>query len=122
MIDRIIPQFFTTKLEETFKWYKDKLGFETDFIYGEPPSYGGMVRDGQRIFFRHQDAVRPFEADKYEAEYLDAMIEVQNIDELYKEMKERGADMAQDLSKTEWGAMAFTVRDCDGRLLCFAEM
>lgn len=122
MLNTIIPQFFTTDLPATFKWYEDKLGFETDFLYGEPPFYGGVKRDGQLIFFRHQDELRPFEADKYEAEYLDAMVQVNDIDRLYKELQDRGAEILSPLGRAEWGAMNFIVKDPDGHLLCFAEM
>jgi len=122
MIKNIIPQFFTTNLEETFKWYNDKLGFETAFIYGDPPFYGGVSRGDQRIFFRLQEELRPFETDKYENEFLDALIEVNDIGTLYKEVQDRGAEIQNPLHKAEWGAMNFVVKDCDGRLLCFAEM
>lgn len=122
MVAHIIPQFFTTDLKKTFEWYNDKLGFETAFLYGDPHFYGGVTRNGHRIFFRHQDELRPFEKDKYESEYLDAMIGIENINDFYREIQERGAEITSELHKAEWGAMNFIVRDCDGRLLCFAEV
>lgn len=122
MLNTIIPQFFTTDLAATLKWYKDKLGFETDFIFGEPTFYGGVQRDGQFIYFRHQDKLRPFEVNKYEAEYLDTMILVGDIDGLYKEFQDNGVEIPSPLGRAEWGAMSFTVKDPDGRLLGFAEM
>lgn len=92
MIKAIIPQFFTTDLPATFKWYEDKFGFETDFLYGEPPFYGGVRRDGQFIYFRHQDELRPYETRKYEAQFLDAMLQVSEVDALYKEFQAAGAE------------------------------
>lgn len=122
MIKMIVPQFFTTDMAATFSWYQDKLGFKTDFLYGEPPFYGGVIRDSQMIYFRHQDELRPFEANKYEQEFLDAMVQVNNIDALYKEFQESGATFQSELNKAEWGAMNFIVKDPDGRLICFAEI
>ena len=122
MIKLIVPQFFTTDMAATFSWYQDKLGFKTDFLYGEPPFYGGVIRDNQMFYFRHQDELRPFEANKYEQEFLDAMVQVNDIDALYKEFQRTGAEFQSELNKAEWGAMNFIVKDPDGRLICFAEI
>ena len=32
-------------------YYRERLGFETVFTYGDPPGFGGVQRDGVEIFF-----------------------------------------------------------------------
>lgn len=57
MIHAIVPQFFTADLNTTLTYYDQCLGFETQFIWGEPAVYAGAIRDGRSIFFpRDRDA------------------------------------------------------------------
>lgn len=122
MIRNIVPQFYTTDLEKTFTWYNEYLGFSTDFTYGEPTFYGGIIRDGFSLYFRHVDEIETIQKDKDIHQYLDAMIAVDDVDALYKEYQEKNVPFQQDLEQMEWGARTFVVKDCDDRLLCFAAL
>lgn len=117
MIHRIAPQFFTTRMAETLAYYTDSLGFECTGQYGDPPFYAIIQRDGHTIHFRLADT--PQSPDKYDDEYLDAYITVDDIDALYEEYRKRGVTFSRDLADMPWQAREFVVRDCDGRLLCF---
>ena len=122
MVNQIVPQFFTTDLEKTFNWYNQNIGFNTEFIYGEPPFYGGVERGGQRIYFRNVDEMPAPLPDKYKEDYLDCMVRVDDVEALYKEFQDKNVPMQQEIANMEWGARTFIVKDCDGRLLCFAGM
>jgi hypothetical protein len=52
MIRQIAPQFFTTNLEGTLAYYKDKLGFECLGTWQDPPVYAIVARDQHAIHFR----------------------------------------------------------------------
>ena len=121
MISAIVPQFFTADLDTTLAWYRDKLGFETQFTYGEPTHYAGAIRDGFSIFFRRVDVVPLLAPDKYEEEYLDAYVIVKGIDALYAEYKSRNVTFAREIGSMPWAFREFVVRDGDGRLLCFGQ-
>lgn len=121
MIHQVVPQFFTTNLDATLSYYRDALGFETQFIYGEPPSYAGAIRDGQSIFFRAVDRPLPADPLKEKEELLDAYIVVEDIDALYAACTSRGVILARDIGSQPWAFREFVVRDCDNRLLCFGQ-
>jgi len=118
MILQIAPQFFTTNLTATLKYYKDKLGFDCLGTWHDPPVYAIVARDGHRIHFRGAEppAGHP---DKYDDELLDAYLFVDNVDALYAEYASRGVEFTRALGDTPWQSREFVVKDCDGRLLAF---
>jgi len=121
MIGAVVPQFFSTDLETTLAFYRARLGFETQFRYGEPTFYAGAIRDGCSIFFRHVDRLPPLPEEKYDAELLDAYIRAEDIYGLNAEYCGRGIDMLRPLAAMPWGFTEFVVKDVDGRLLCFGQ-
>ncbi|WP_455219643.1 VOC family protein [Kaarinaea lacus] len=121
MIAKIVPQFFTSNLENTLRYYDSSLGFVTQFTYGEPAYYAGAIRDGQSIFFRHVDPCIDKLEEKYSEEYLDAYIRVEDIEMMYEEYDTRQVDFHRRIDTMPWGFREFVVKDCDGRLLCFGQ-
>jgi len=121
MIAAIVPQFFTADLAATLQYYQDKLGFETQFIYGEPGFYAGAIRDGRSIFFRCVHSLMTQSPEKYKEEYLDAYFIAEDIDALYAEYQSRGVEFAREIGSMPWAFREFVIRDCDGRLLCFGQ-
>src|SRR5271170_6129047 len=49
------PMIFVTDFAKAVAYYQDKLGFKVDYLYGNPPFYGMMTRDGASLHFRHVD-------------------------------------------------------------------
>jgi uncharacterized glyoxalase superfamily protein PhnB len=118
MIRQIAPQFFTTNMDATLAYYRDKLGFACVGAWQDPPTYALVARDERRIHFRFADPPTP-SADKYDGELLDAYLTVDDVDGLYAEYAARGVEFARALGDTPWRSREFVVRDCDGRLLAF---
>ncbi|WP_455222041.1 VOC family protein [Kaarinaea lacus] len=121
MIARIVPQFFTSNLEKTLRYYDYSLGFATQFTYGDPAYYAGAIRDGYSIFFRHISKPADLLDEKYKEEYLDAYIRVDGINKIYEEYKKKKVEFHRKIDTMPWGYREFVVRDCDDRLLCFGE-
>jgi len=121
MITKVVPQFFTSDLSATLQYYREMLGFEAGFVYGEPPCYAGAVRDGASIFFRLVGVPPVQGAEKYTEEFLDAYILVEDVDALYAEYRSRGVTLVREIGSMPWSFREFVVKDCDGRLLCFGQ-
>jgi catechol 2,3-dioxygenase-like lactoylglutathione lyase family enzyme len=121
MIAMIVPQFFSDSLPRTLAYYRDMLGFRTDFMHGDPPQFAGASRDSCLIYFRRVDALAPWPADKEESELLDAYLHVSDVATIYSEMQARRATILRPLCEMPWRQVEFVVRDCDGRLLCFGQ-
>lgn len=114
------PQLFVSDIEASCVFYTEKLGFEVGFIYGEPPFYAQVRRDGARLNLRHVD--RPvFDAElRAKDDLLSTTIIVEEIKALFLEYQERGATFHQALRTEPWGARTFIVADSDGNLIAFA--
>lgn len=116
-------QLFVADVKTSSDFFATTLGFELDFLYGDPPYYGAVKRGNGRIALRL--VCEPvFVGDVREREHLlSASIAVQTaveIKELFREFRQAGAQFHQTLKKEPWGARDFIVRDPDGNLIHFA--
>lgn len=111
------PVIFTTDMATSLAFYETKLGFAVDFLYGEPPFYGMVSRDGAGLHLRHVDR-HPMSHD--EADLLAASIPVAGEKDLFLELKEKGVTFHQTFKSQPWGASDFIVKDPDGNLLHFS--
>jgi uncharacterized glyoxalase superfamily protein PhnB len=118
MIRQIVPLFFTTDIAATLSWYQEKLGFECQGTWQDPPEYAIVSRDQQAIHFRCAEppTINP---DKYDDVLLDAYLSVDEVDALHAEYAAKGVELTRQLGNTPWNSREFVVKDCDGRLLAF---
>ncbi|MER9950240.1 VOC family protein [Mesorhizobium sp. M0047] len=112
------PQLFVSDIEAACGFYRQKLGFETRFTYGEPPFYAQIIRDGARLNLRHVD--KPPFTTSHGDDLLAATIAVDNIKALFLEYQAAMAPFHQTLRTEPWGARTFIIKDPDGNLVCFA--
>lgn len=86
-IKKIAPMLMALDLDRTVAFYCDRLGFEVEFVYREPgvDPYASLARDGCSIKFR-KGSLPPDPSS-----YGGISIEVGDVDEMYKELQERGA-------------------------------
>lgn len=113
------PQLFVADIAAASAYYKQTLGFDTAFTYGEPPFYSQVVRGGARLNLRCVDEPVFVEELREREHLLSAYVPVQQIEALYREFRTAGADFHQPLKQQPWGLQDFVVRDPDGNLICF---
>jgi uncharacterized glyoxalase superfamily protein PhnB len=118
MIRQIAPLFFTTDIAGTLAYYKDKLGFECQGTWHDPPVYAIVARDRRAIHFRCAEPPTA-NPEKYADELLDAYLSVDDGDALYAEYAAKGVEFTRELANMPWQTREFVVKDCDGRLLAF---
>lgn len=112
------PQLFVSDIEAACNFYRQKLGFETRFTYGEPPFYAQVFRDGVRLNLRHVD--KPPFTSSHGEDLLAATVVLDNIKALFLQYQAAEAPFHQTLRTEPWGTRTFIVRDPDGNLICFA--
>jgi catechol 2,3-dioxygenase-like lactoylglutathione lyase family enzyme len=117
------PQLFVADIKASCDFYTEKLGFKITILYGEPPFYAHVARDGATLILRYVD--RPvFDAELREREeLLSAEACVNTADEikgLFLEFQAAGVPFFQTLKLMPWGARNFIIRDPDGNLVLFA--
>jgi len=114
------PQIFVTDLERAVAFYRDRLGFGVEYLYGSPPFYGLVRRGAAGLNLRHVDSM-PFDgAARSRDDLLSATIVVRNAKALFLAYKEAGVDFHQPYREQPWGAHDFIVADPDGNLIHFA--
>ena len=117
------PQLFVANIKASCDFFTERLGFKVAFVYGEPPFYGQVIRDGARLNLRCVDAPVIDNRLREREDLLSASMTVGIADEikqLYLEMQAAGVVFHQTLRKEPWKSRNFIVKDPDGNLLLFS--
>jgi catechol 2,3-dioxygenase-like lactoylglutathione lyase family enzyme len=117
------PQLFVADIKASCDFFTQKLGFAIVFVYGEPPFYAQVKRDGARLNLRCVDAPVVDGALRERESLLSASMTVataEEIKQLFLEFRSSGVVFHQTLRAEPWGARDFIIRDPDGNLLLFA--
>ena len=123
VLTSISAQLFVADIQASCVFYTDKLGFTVDFVYGDPPFYGQVVRDCARLNLRLVgEPVFSGDIRKREG-LLSASITVataSEVKQLFLDYQAAGVPFHQALKKEPWGARTFVVSDPDENLILFA--
>jgi catechol 2,3-dioxygenase-like lactoylglutathione lyase family enzyme len=114
------PQLYVRDVVASSEFYSRKLRFSVAFIYGEPPFYAQVFRDGARLNLRQVDDPVVDPARRDNEQLLAASITLEDAKPLFVEYQDAGVEFVQPLKSEPWGARTFVVRDPDGNLLLFA--
>jgi catechol 2,3-dioxygenase-like lactoylglutathione lyase family enzyme len=117
------PQLFVADIKASCDFFTGKLGFAVAFVYGDPPFYAQVRRDGASLNLRcvAGSVVDPGLRDR--ESLLSAALTVATaaeIEQLFGEFERAGVAFHQTLRREPWGANNFIIRDPDGNLLLFA--
>ena len=96
--------------KEAANYYKEYFGFTVKLLW-EKPNYACVSRGGISIEF-----------GKGRPEHVGSgacVIQVSDVDAIYKEFKARDLTFVGDFSVRDYGSKDFRVRDSDGNLLVF---
>jgi GNAT superfamily N-acetyltransferase/catechol 2,3-dioxygenase-like lactoylglutathione lyase family enzyme len=97
------------------RFYRDKLGFTGEWLWGDPPSFGGVSWGKVGIMF----CLQPDLAARVEG-HQHAFF-VRGIDRLHELHRARGVEVVSPPEDKPWGLREYTVRDPNGYRLRFGE-
>jgi uncharacterized glyoxalase superfamily protein PhnB len=120
-ITGIVPILFVRDVERAAYYYRDRLGFEVEFLYGTPPFYGAVRRGRARLHLRFVEHPNFAELASREESLILASIEVSNVKTLFAEFQARSIEFPQTLERQIWGGTDFHVRDPDGNVISFVQ-
>lgn len=119
----IAPYFIVDDIHEAAAFYRDKLGFQFDRLWGDPPQFVMVQRDQIVIMLKSVGSsghCRPNHLVKPDACW-DAYIWVADADALYAELKARGVTITREIEDMSYGCRDFDVADNSGYILCFGQ-
>ncbi|MEB3283407.1 MAG: VOC family protein [Lyngbya sp.] len=105
-------------VEQTIRFYEQKLGFKTTYREGNPVKMAILKRDEAEIFLIQNN-------DRQFAESMTFRIQVEQIDKLYQEFIAKDQTVIHPNGKLKlqpWGSKDFTVLDPMGVCITFSEM
>ena len=121
---RIAPYFIVDDVVATANYYRDKLGFQYERFWGEPPCFCMVHRSGVIIMLgqlENTGVMRPNRIVDPEGGAWDAYIWIENADALNAEFKSKGITIARDICDQPYGCRDFEVDDYNGYRLCFGQ-
>jgi predicted enzyme related to lactoylglutathione lyase len=110
-LESVNPILAVHDVETSIAYYMEKLGFTSCWGWEQPPTFGGVRRDGIEIFFCQDCQGNP-------GTWMSVWVD--DVDVLYAEFKARGADIRQPPTNFPWGVREMNVSDPDGHRLRFS--
>ena len=114
-----VPILLVRDVTASAAFFRDKLGFQIDFLYGEPPFYGAVSRGAACLHLRFVHRPNFAELASREVSLILATVEVSDVRALFEEFARRGVEFAQEPTGQVWGGTDFHVRDPDGNVISF---
>src|SRR5437762_1691679 len=124
--DAVAPQFTVPDVVRTAEYYRDVLGFHlagywdgkgVSFATDPPPGFAILRRDKVEVFLRADaSGVLTRAPGAY-----DAYFHVIGVEALAADLRLRGADIQEGPDDRVYQQRELVVKDCNGRLLAFAE-
>lgn len=111
-LSRIAPEIPVSNLRESIEYYEQQLGFR---VVMEMPAgdYAIVERDEIAIHLCQDEARRHSPVGMH--------IFTHELDELYAELKQRGARLSQEIMRQPWGNRDFRVNDLSENEIKFTE-
>ena len=119
VLTKVTPILFVRDVTASAGFFRDSLGFTVDFLYGSPPFYGSVSRDGVCLHLRYVGQPNFADLAAREESLILATIEVSSVQTLFDEFERRGVVFRQRLIRQVWGGTDFHVADPDGNVVSF---
>ena len=103
-------------------YYRDQVGFTINGMWGDPPGFCILERDGYCLMLSYvddEDAIRPHY--KVVESMWNVYFWVNDADAMYRELKERGASIDYELCEQPYGCREFGIQDLDGYDIAFGQ-
>lgn len=114
MLRRSVPIFAVRDVKETIAFYKDVLGFEDHWYWGDPITFGGANWGDVSVMFCQQPEVATHIEGHQHHYWSD------DFESLHARHAAAGAVIVSPIGNKPWGIREYTVRDPNGYHLRFS--
>lgn len=120
----VAPVLLVRDVVASAQFWKDKVGFKTDQIYGDPPNFAMPSRDKVTIMLAEapKGATLPPPNWRVLDKTNQAYIWVDDARSLYDELVARGAPIDFTIYDTPWGTREFGIQDLDDHDIAFGQV
>ena len=105
--------FVVSDIAASLAYYRDVLGFQVTFEYGQPLSYACLCRDEAALHLLASSRTKRLPG------HGAICVFVRDVDQIYAEVSGRGAKLLNQPEDRDYGMRDFDVVDADGNQLTF---
>lgn len=116
----VAPSFVVSDVLATAEYYRDVLGFEILGYFADPPVFAMVRRGWVEFHFGKADAEPQRSNLELRRISSDAYIWVDDVEALFIEFTESGADIIAGPTLRIYDCLEMEVRDCNGFKLVFS--
>lgn len=120
---RVAPVLLVRDVITAADYYRDKLGFAYDQLWGEPPNFCMVQRDGLTVMLSQVQAGTKITLNWQVVDKMwDAYFWVDDVESVYEEYQKSGAIIDYSLHLKPYGVKEFGVQDLDGHDIAIGEL
>ena len=113
------PVMQVPDVRSTAAFYSERLGFDIEFLYGDPPTHGGVcwcdwTTEGAHIQLSQETITGAPHPGLTLYFFVGS-----DIDELYHRYIDTGIPIVQEIATQPWHMREFVIHDCNGYVLRF---
>lgn len=108
----VYPTSPVASVADTVKFYQDQLGFELQFLWGEPPTHGAVMLGDATVHFYSGDPT-PGQSWMY--------FQVESVDDLFDWYRGNEVELLDQPETRPWGMREFNLKDLNGYYLRFGQ-
>src|SRR5262245_2984883 len=109
-----VPILSVDDLPAALDWYRSVLGFEKNWIWGDPPELASVCRDRVELNLSQRGKLGPAGASQV---YLQLI----GVDAIREEVRRAGVPARVEIADREYGMRDFSVADPGGNVLDLGE-
>ncbi|NNF15953.1 MAG: bleomycin resistance protein [Gammaproteobacteria bacterium] len=116
------PILLVTDVIASANYYRDKVGFSYDRIWGDPPGFCILWRDNFHLMLSQvakPELIVPHHT--VVSDMWNAYFWVNDADALFEELQKRGATIDYELCDKPYGCREFGIKDLDGYDIAFGQ-
>ena len=103
--------------------YRDRLGFSFDRLWGEPPDFCMVQRDGHTVMLSEAPpGAKLVPHWQVVGQMWNVYFWVDDVEAIYEELRGRGAIIDYSLGIKPYGVKEFGVQDLDGHDIAFGQL
>ena len=117
------PVLLVKDLVESAAYWRDKLGFSEQSLFGEPPHFAIVTRDTFAVMLAQVQPEQTFVSNYHIVEKMwDVYFWVDDVDSIYAEFQASGAIIDYTLYVAPHGVKEFGVQDLDDHDIAFGQI